>query len=266
MSNELVKFEETDNLPAEMQEELAEKSAENIEGVQPRLPKVIMPTGRGKEFGIEHQAEETEDTKELVGIILYQTTSNAYWSEPYGGGNAVVPDCASHDGIVPSSQYENLQAESCAKCPHNRFGTAKDPEGNKLPGKACRNVKRVVILRGGDDPLPLLLTVPPSSIKAFDDYMVLLRKKKRPYYTVGTKMTVETESNRKGIEFPHLIFEIAGYVNKKEHLDDIMKQQKEWTEMLKMMLFVSDDVAANPDEGTSFSPDSTNVSTPITEF
>jgi len=259
MADEMVKFDEANALPAELKDELEGKAQENMEGVQPRLPKMIMPTGRGKEFQIEQQAEADVETKEVVGVLLYQTASNAYWSEPFGGGDAVVPDCASHDGIKPSSQYENLQSETCAKCPHNRFGSARDPEGNKLPGKACRNVKRVVILRTDDSTMPCILTVPPSSIKSFDDYMVMLAKNKRPYYTVGTGIKAETEKNKSGIEYPHLLFELKGYINNQDVINDLLKKRDEWVELLKTMVFQQDDVDPNPSNGTSFSPEATNV-------
>ncbi len=260
MSQDLIKFEPEDQLPAEIKDELEEKSAENMEGVQPRLPKVQMPTGRGKEFLIEQHADEDLETTEIVGIILYQTTSNAYWSEPFGGGgDNVLPDCASHDGVAPSDQYPNLQSSTCSSCAHNKFGSARDPQGNKRPGKACRNVKRVVLLRVDDPTIPALINVPPSSIKAFDDYMVLLRKKKRPYYTVATGFTLKTEKNRDSIEFPHIQLEIKGFINSKETLDKLLKDKEHWLELLKSTLFQQDDVAENPSNGTSFTPENTNA-------
>jgi len=261
----MIKFDAEDQLPAEIQDQLAEQSAENMEGVQPRLPKVQMPTGRGKEFSVEQHADEDLETKKITGIMLYQTSSNAYWSEPFGGGGeSVLPDCASHDGVTPSSQYPNLQSTTCASCPHNKFGSARDPHGNKRPGKACRNVKRVVILRVDDPTIPALLNVPPSSIKVFDDYMVLLRKKKRPYYTVATSITLATEKNRDGIEYPHLQFEIAGFINDKEQLASLMEDKERWLELLKSTLFASEDIAENPGNATSFTPESTDAtSSPV---
>lgn len=243
--SDLVKFESKNTLPAEIQERLAEESKANLEGVEPRLPKIQMPTGKGKEFSIEQQGADEKQAKELIGIILYQSKANAYWKEKFGAGTTVVPDCASHDGIKPSPQYESLQSDSCVSCPHNRFGTARDDAGAKLPGKACRNVKRVVIQLVDSPEIPFMLTVPPSSNRSFDDFMVHLRKEKRPYYTVGTKITVKTETNRNGIDFPHLQFDIAGYINNKETINMMLDQRKQWTELIKQTLFTGADVSAD---------------------
>jgi len=238
---EMIKFEAEDKLPAKVQEQLAEDAKANMEGVEPRLPKVIMPTGRGKDFAIENHTGEDLETKEFTGVILYQSAANAYWSEPFGGGDAVVPDCASHDGITPSDQYEKIQSETCAKCKHNRFGSAVDDSGNKAPGKACRNVKRIVILRLDDPEIPLLMTAPPSSIPSFNDYMVLLKKKQRPYFSVGTKFSIKTETNKKGIEYPQVQFEVAGYINKADTLDQMKATRESWMEMIRSTMFDSVD-------------------------
>jgi len=266
MSENLIKWDDAPQLPAELQEKLETESKENLEGVEPRLPKLQMPTGRGKEFSLDAQGSEPIDLKEVIGVILFQTPSNAYWKEAFGGGNAVLPDCASHDGLTPSDQYDSLQAESCARCVHNRFGSARDPEGNKMPGKACRNVKRVVVLRADDPTIPVLLTIPPGSLRAFDDYMVLLAKEKRPYWTVATKLTIKTESNRAGIDYPMAVFTIAGYINNKETLDTMIESKKQWIDMLKATLFMQDDVAPNPEEGTAATPrNATATATPVNE-
>jgi len=262
---ELVKYESEDQLPDTVAAHLKEESCENIKGIQPRLPKMAMPTGRGKEFSIERQAEETIETKEVIGIILYQTASNAYWKEAFGSGESVIPDCASHDGIKPSSQYPDLQSDKCAGCRHNRFRSARDPEGNVLPGKACRNVKRVVILRADDPTIPCLLTVPPGSLKAFDDFMILLTKKGRPYYTIATAFTIVTEKNKSGIAYPHLVFSIKGFINDKDQLVSLLEDRNTWMDMLKTHLFQADEVDDNPSKGTAFEPASTSA-TPAPEY
>jgi hypothetical protein len=256
---ELVKFDKTSKLPTEYVDRFKEEAKENLEGVQPRLPKVQMPTGRGKEFSIESFTADPEETKELKGIIIYQSAANAYWASAYEGGTAVVPDCASHDGVKPSEQYDEVQSPDCATCQHNRFGSARDPEGNKLPGKACRNVKRVALVRLDDPTIPVLLIIPPSSIKAFDDFMVVLAKAERPYYSVVTTVTVSTEQNRSGIDFPHLNLDIAGYINDKENLDKVITMREQWNSMIKSSMFVSEDVQPNPSNGGSFSQETTTA-------
>ncbi len=247
---EMIKFDDSDKLPEKVQEQLADDAAANMEGVEPRLPKVIMPTGKGKDFTIENHSEEDIETKEFVGVILYQSAANAWWEQKFGQGDAVVPDCASHDGITPSSQYKHLQSDTCAKCKHNQFGSAVDDAGEKAPGKACRNVKRVVVLRMDDPEIPVLMTVPPSSIPSFNDYMVTLKKKKRPHWSVGTKFFIKTQSNKRGIDFPQVQFEIAGFVNKEEQLTELKQTRETWMDMIKSTMFTADDTVSESKEPT----------------
>lgn len=237
----MIKFDVENALPAETSAALEAESQSNMEGVDARLPKVAMPTGRGKEFCIEDYEGEPIDVKEFTGIILFQTPANAYWKESFGDGNAVVPDCGSHDGVVPSPQYEDVQSDTCVKCVHNRFGSARNEKGEKLPGKACRNVKRVLILRTDQPDIPVMLTAPPSSIRSFNDYMVLLRKKKRPYYSVATKFSIKTESNKSGIDYPQVKFEIAGYINDAAQLENLKDAKKNWLEIIRTSMFTADD-------------------------
>lgn len=234
---------------------LDDRSKENLEGVTPRLPKIQMPTGRGKEFTIDRPGEEKQDLREIVGIILYHSPANAWWKEAFGQGNASIsPDCASHDGIKPSAQYPNLQSDFCASCKHNQFGSKVDPvTGAKTRGKACRNVKRVIVLIKGD-PIPLLLTVPPTSLRVIDDFMVKLRKEKRPYYSVGTKITLVTETSNTGIEYPAIKLDIAGFINDVRALDELMAMRKEWTDLIQSTMFTNVDAGITHEGEASYTP------------
>lgn len=250
----LIKKDDVETLPAELQEELEQESADNLEGVQPRLPKVQMPTGNSRVFTLEQFGDEEEQLPKFEAVILYQSAAKAYWATPFGGESAsVVPDCASHDGVKPSAQYNDLQADNCAECPHNRFGTGIDADGNKTRGKACRDVKRVVLLKTDDTDVPYLLTLPPTSLRSFDDYMVHLRKEKRPYWSVVTDLSLVTETNNSGIKYPKAIFSSAGYINHAETLQKIKDSKKEWGTLLANTLFAAVDVA--PSEPTPQKPE-----------
>jgi hypothetical protein len=243
MGFELIKTDDKNALPEEVAKELEKQSQENLEGVQPRLPKAQMPTGKGKIFTLEVPGGEERDTGKLRGIVLYQSPAKAYWSSAFGGGSAqVVPDCASHDGVKPANGYNDIQAQLCANCPHNQFGTATDDAGNKLPGKACRDVKRVVILLEDDPEIPYLLTVPPTGLRNFDDYLIRLRKEKRPYWTVLTEVTLTTDTNRTGIDYPKVVMGIGGFINDSKALAQIGEWRSQWNELLKATMFSNADV------------------------
>lgn len=235
---DLVRYEPGSlEVPANYAEEFGESSSENLTGVRAALPKIQMPTGRGDKLSFQWPGEEPEDKEEALGVILYMTPAKAFWLEQFGGGDAVIPDCASHDGIIPSQQYPHVQAATCAECKNNRFGTKEGQGGKKGRGKACRDVKRVVFARVDRPELPALLNVPPGSIKAYDEFMIRLRMLKRPYWSVVTKLSLGTVKNRDGIDYPMLEFEAIGGINKSEDIEVIKHQRNQWIELLKHTMF-----------------------------
>jgi hypothetical protein len=244
MSEDLVKFEDKSDLPAELRQQFEEQSRENLEGVTPRLPKIALPTGQSKEFSIEKFGEEANQVKTFTGVILYQTAANAYWAEKFGTGANVPPDCASHDGIIPSTSYNNLQAKTCAECKWSKFGTATGSDGQKARGKACRNVKRIVVLVQGEA-IPYLMTAPPGSIKSFEEFMINLRKDKRPYWSVASTFTISTETNATGIKYPQIHAAVAGYINNPDILKKISVMRDEWMGVVKQTQFSAAEIPAD---------------------
>jgi len=99
-----------------------------------------------------------ELTKSFEGHVVYWHEANTYWSNPFGEGGSSFPDCCSSNGAFPDGG-DNRQAESCANCLHNEYGT--DPKGGK--GKACQNSIMLYIVRDGDR-LPFILKAPASSL------------------------------------------------------------------------------------------------------
>lgn len=186
-----------------LQGELAEAIAEEMDGLGPiSFDRVKIPSGGGLAFEIPGETdEETESTTELVGVILHHHPLNAYWKEKFAGGNE-QPDCSSRDGKVGIDR-ETGEVMSCADCPRNKF---KD-DGT---GKDCKNVHRVYILREGN-PLPLILSLPPTSLKHMRDYISkrILLKGMRCYQAV-TKITLKKEKSAGGITYSRAAFAFVG--------------------------------------------------------
>ena len=57
----------------------------------------------------------------------------------------------------------------CSSCPQNDWGSAVDDAGNRRRGKACKEQRRVFLLVPGYQ-LPIVVTLPPTSIGVWDDY------------------------------------------------------------------------------------------------
>ncbi|OJF16351.1 MAG: hypothetical protein A6D91_12045 [Bacillaceae bacterium G1] len=183
---------------------------EEMEGLQESLEfdRVKIPSGGGLMFEVpSDNPDEPEMVKELVGVIVDHHPVNAYWPEQYSGqGNP--PACSSLDGKVGIGNPGGV----CKNCPYNQWGS--DPSGSG--GKACKNMHRIYLLRQGEM-FPLLLTLPPTSIKPFSNYIAkrVVGRSKRSY-SVVTKITLKREQNKNGISYSQAQFSVAGELSPEE--------------------------------------------------
>jgi len=182
---------------------MGEAFAEEMDGLTLSFPRVKIPSGGGLAFEVPGDDPENPDAvKELVGVIVDHHPVNAYWADKYAGANN-PPDCASIDGKVGVDLDGNRKP--CNSCPMNEWGTAEDGRG-----KACKNMHRVYILREGEM-LPLLLTLPPTSLKNLSDYIALrIVSKGMRSYGVVTKVSLKKAQNAGGINYSQAVFSLAG--------------------------------------------------------
>lgn len=196
--NEVAVSNENFNLVT-LEGDLAEAIAEEMDGLgSVPFDRVKIPSGGGLAFEIPGEdGEDPQITTELVGVILYHHPVNAYWKEKFAGGNE-QPDCSSFDG-KRGVDRETGECKDCASCPYNQFGS----DGN---GKACKNVHRIYMLREGN-PVPLILSLPPTSLKHMRDYISkkILLKGMRSYHAV-TKITLKKEKSSGGIDYSRAAF------------------------------------------------------------
>lgn len=196
----------TVNLPSLTNpQEVMEILEENMAGQTPEFARVKIPSGGGLAFEVPGDNPDEPDTeRELVGVILDHYPVNAYWQNNYSGENN-APDCSSMDGKVghapegsPVKWAGGMQ--DCASCPFNQWGSG---EGGF--GKACKNMHRVYILREGEI-FPLLLTLPPTSVKNLTSYMARLSGKLKRFYGVVTKIRLKKAQSKGGIEYSQATF------------------------------------------------------------
>jgi len=174
-----------DKLAVDIPAEVAEffKLSANMEGVVPRLPQIKI-IHQGQLYKMPDESKITE----FEGVLLDHHRANAWWEKQATENEpAKIPDCFSMNGIEPIPGSENLQAELCEECPQNQYGSDQKP-GSK--GKACKNMKRTMVLMEGST-LPRRLTVTPSSLRSFDDYMTSLYDRGIPFPAAVTKFRLE---------------------------------------------------------------------------
>jgi hypothetical protein len=111
---------------------------------------------------------KTDGPLELV--IVDFTSRNEFYPGAFDKKNPVPPVCIAIGDIpaklVPSDNSPDKQADSCAECPMNAFGSKGD-------GKACKNTRLLAVLPpdADDDTEMWLMQVSPTALKAWDGYV-----------------------------------------------------------------------------------------------
>jgi hypothetical protein len=216
-----------------MDNNLAQAMGEEMEGLPMTFTRVKIPTGGGLAFEIPgDDADNPEMAKEIIGVIVDHHPINAYWADKYSGGNN-PPDCSSMDGKIGVG----TPGGNCKTCPYNQFGS----DG---AGKACKNMHRIYILRSGEA-FPLLLTLPPTSIKNFGDY-VLKRVISKGYrtYEVITKITLKRAQNSTGINYSQAQFSLVAPLSTEEK--EFMRRYSESIKAVTRQLVVDEYEDAPP--------------------
>ena len=206
-----------------LSEDMGQAMAEEMDGLQLSFPRIKIPSGGGLAFEVPGDDPENPDAvKEVVGVIVDHHPVNAYWADKYAGANN-PPDCSSMDGKVGIDADGNRKP--CNSCQYNQWGSAEDGRG-----KACKNMHRVYILREGEM-LPLLLTLPPTSLKNLSDYLGLrvITKGLRSYGVI-TKVSLKKAQNAGGINYSQAVFSLAGKLSPEQ-----TKAMAEYSQGIKVL-------------------------------
>lgn len=138
-------------------------------GVAPRAPKLGITTAR--EWTITRDGQKIILPDKSVRVVLVASASNitkAWYEKPFVPGSTEAPDCFSNDGKVPAAGVKKKQANSCAVCPKNAFGS--HPVTGR--GKACGDRKMVVLVWEGEPDTLMTFNLPTQSmqnLKRIDD-------------------------------------------------------------------------------------------------
>jgi hypothetical protein len=175
---------------------------------------------KGKVFAIVRDGERTvlpnpkdpDSPATSIDVVLLKAnkgTSKVFYLKGYDkdSSEGQKPDCYSSDGIEPAADAQNKQAKKCATCPHNQWGSRVTEKGNSK-GKACADTVRMAVAAAGQVNEPMLLRVPPASIKGLGEYGQMLAKRGVGYNMVVTKVAFDMEA-----ESPKLTFKPVGFLD-----------------------------------------------------
>jgi hypothetical protein len=147
---------------------------------------------RGDEVELLHIEGDPDTPAANIHLTILKThkgVAKTYFDKVYEPGSEDAPMCYSKDGIVPAEDAEERQAKKCAICPHNQWGSRITKSGAK--GKKCADVKRLAVALPGALNDPMLLRVPPTSLKVWDNYTKKLSQKGLNPALVITKLSFD---------------------------------------------------------------------------
>lgn len=209
MSVDLVKTGDYPVLAGESDAMLAAMEA-NLGGervTQFDLDRYKVPGGGGLVWTSDD--ELAAPTKELSGIILNHRLVRTYWDTSLGStGGGTAPTCYSDDSITGFGD----PGGSCAGCQLATFGTAVKEDGSEGRGQACKQSRLIFLLQPGET-LPVVVTIPPSSLQAMKRYLLRLVKRSLPVTAVVTTLSLAKDKNGDGIEFARVTPHVAGMVS-----------------------------------------------------
>ena len=175
-----------------------EMIAEELDGLEISFEKIKIPSAGSTFFEIEDESGEPSSVGEFSGVIVYQHPLNCYYKTKYTGGNA-PPDCGSFDGKTGVGD----PGGECGKCPFNQYETAAEGKG-----KACKNRRRIYVLREGEL-FPLLLSLPTGSLKEFTKYLKRLLSKGKKSNMVVTRFSLKKAVNAGGVTYSQAQFNLS---------------------------------------------------------
>lgn len=167
------------------------------------LPRIRMPSSGSQAWAVP-TAQGEESTDHIDCIILAHQPCRGYWPGEFRGNEP--PRCSSPDGIVG---YGDPGGE-CRSCPLAQWESAQNGRG-----QACKAMWRLFILREGAI-LPYLLTLPPTSLKAFQTYMTTLAFTATPYYLAITRVGLDKAQNAEGIAYSVATFQQVGELTEED--------------------------------------------------
>ena len=201
---------------------------EELEGLDLSFDRVKIPSGGGLAFEIPLDDDEVDTVKEIVGVIVDHHRVNAYWPAAFSG-QGQPPACSSVDGktgvAAPDADLAWAgRTQACAECPLNQWGSDEGGGG----GKACKNMVRIYIVREGDV-FPLMLTLPPTSIRNWANYLAkrVLAKGLRPHQVV-TRIGLKREQSRSGIAYSQATFKLVGVLP-----EDVQQRMAAYSQSIK---------------------------------
>jgi hypothetical protein len=171
------------------------------------LDKVKVPAGGGTQWEIPTITGEVS-VPTIDGVIVAWKVVRSYYDKPFTGGGE-PPVCSSDDGITgigtPFGE-ENPVSHDCATCALNQWGSSGKTK------KACQERRLLFVLRK-DDHLPLMVAIPPASLKETKGFFMRLLQAGVPYWGAMVSLSLTKDKSADGIVFSRVVPKALGILN-----------------------------------------------------
>lgn len=223
--NQVIPFDTATKLPAHLMAAGAAGLSLNDAAEEFASVKFPVISIKGSRFHVSRDGEKTlimrpktaatdpdEPATYIDTVILNIQKAKTFYAEGYVEGSDGKPDCFSNDGITPDASVEAKQCSTCSLCPKNAWGSGTNDKGEATKGKACSDVQRLAVNIND----PMMLRVPPASLKNLAEMSKQLSKKGVPLNGVVTRISFDPTASS-----PVMVFKPVGYVS----ADDFAKAQ-----------------------------------------
>lgn len=182
----------------------AEVIAENMAGeggISPlALDRIRIPGSAGKRWEIPTLGEP-DMSPTVEGIIIANQRVRTWWEKDLNDKTreaGAPPDCSSDDGITGLGAWgkngDRGHNGDCATCPMAQFGSdPKHADGEGGGRQWCREARLLYILPEGRV-LPMVVVLPPSSLRPWKQYLQRMSASAIPYYGVVTSIGLEQKA------------------------------------------------------------------------
>lgn len=201
---------------------IAEALAANMgEGAALResdLTRVPIPTGGGTMWMIPGLGGD-EAAKTIEGVLVFQTVRGILWpkAEPEEGS---LPALVSFDLKTARRVSDQLSDAFLDSIEPARIGDSDEYNWADLPqcqwgsgkggsGKAAKEQRVLYILRE-TDPLPLVVTIQPGSLKDWQKFILALTKAGVPFYRAVISLGLEKSTSGGGQPYSRVVPNLVG--------------------------------------------------------
>lgn len=215
--NQVIPFDTATKLPAHLMTVGAHGLSLNDAAEEFASVKFPVISIKGSRFHVSRDGETTlimrpkttatdpdEPATYIDTVILNIQKAKTFYAEGYVEGSDGKPDCFSNDGITPDASVDAKQCSACALCPKNAWGSGTNDAGEATKGKACSDVQRLAVNIND----PMMLRVPPASLKNLAEMSKQLSKKGVPLNGIVTRISFDATKAS-----PTMLFKPVGYVS-----------------------------------------------------